>query len=99
MQLAVVLSRVDSNKALLSVCDIPRLLSSQGTAESMLITVGTILQTGTTQNNDVPHGMLAYDRHGTQLLVDDVLLGLVEQEVLLEVPFFSTARDFHDGYC
>ena len=94
MQLSFVLSRVDSNKALISVCDIPRLGSSMGTQESMLITLGTVLKAGTTQNNDVPHGMVSYDCHGTQLLADDCFLGLVGAEILTDVPFFSAMCDY-----
>ena len=44
------------------------------------------------QNSDTPPGMLSYDCHSTQLLIDDVLLGFVPDAVFADTHFFGKLR-------
>ena len=96
--LSFVMSRMDTEEALLSVCDIPRLLSSLGNAESMLDTVGEVVQGVIEGNDDVPPGMLGFDCHGTHAMVDNATLGTVPEEQLQGKPFFGALNTFTEVF-
>ena len=51
---------------------------------------GQVMQAGVNGNNDTPFGMYGWDCHGTQLLCDDVSLGLVPEHRLQGIEFWGS---------
>lgn len=51
-----------------------------------------VLESSTLENDGVPCGMIGWDLHSTQLLVDDISLGLVREAAVEDIPFFSSHK-------
>ena len=55
----------------------------------MLDLTGLVIEEATQENDAIPPGMISFDNHGTQQGCDDATLGLLPEEMLVDVPFYG----------